>query len=163
MVGVPRMPTARNSRSRTGWALAQPAPLVRVGLVPCNGWDPGAVPSASQQAADGDPDRISELSRSYEVGIGFCLFLFVVGAILTFAVDVNTSGFSVNTVGIILMVGGLLGLLFSAASRPGAGAGPWLAGTGWWRSGASSGSSSHQAGHGEPINSGWSAQGSSGR
>jgi hypothetical protein len=39
------------------------------------------------------------------VGIGFCLFLFVVGAILTFAVDVNTSGFSVNTVGIILMVG----------------------------------------------------------
>jgi Domain of unknown function (DUF6458) len=48
------------------------------------------------------------------VGIGFSLFLFVVGAILTFAVDVHTSGFSVNTVGIILMVGGLLGLLLSA-------------------------------------------------
>jgi hypothetical protein len=84
------------------------------------GWRPvtagilARVPSASQQAADGDPDRISELSRRYEVGIGFSLFLFVVGAILTFAVDVNTSGFSVNTVGIILMVGGLLGLLFSA-------------------------------------------------
>jgi hypothetical protein len=49
------------------------------------------------------------------LGIGFSLFLFVVGAILTFAVDVNTSsGFNVNTVGIILMVGGLLGLVFSA-------------------------------------------------
>jgi hypothetical protein len=48
------------------------------------------------------------------VGTGFSLFLFVVGAILTFAVDVNSSGFSINTIGIILMVGGLLGLLFSA-------------------------------------------------
>jgi hypothetical protein len=48
------------------------------------------------------------------VGIGFSLFLFVVGAILTFAVDASTSGFSLNTVGIILMVGGLLGLLVSA-------------------------------------------------
>ena len=48
------------------------------------------------------------------MGIGFSLFLFVVGAILTFAVDVNTSGFSLHTVGIILMVGGLLGLLVSA-------------------------------------------------
>jgi uncharacterized protein DUF6458 len=47
------------------------------------------------------------------MGIGFSLFLFVVGATLTFAVDVNTSGFSLNTVGIILMVGGLLGLLVS--------------------------------------------------
>jgi uncharacterized protein DUF6458 len=55
------------------------------------------------------------LSRRYEMGIGFSLFLFIVGAILTFAVDVNTSsGFSIDTVGIILMVGGLLGLLLSA-------------------------------------------------
>ena len=48
------------------------------------------------------------------MGIGFSLFLFVVGAILTFAVDANTSGFSLNTVGSILMIGGLLGLLVSA-------------------------------------------------
>jgi hypothetical protein len=49
------------------------------------------------------------------VGIGVSLFLFVVGAILTFAVEVNTgSGFDLNTVGIILMVGGLLGLVVSA-------------------------------------------------
>jgi Zn-dependent protease with chaperone function len=49
------------------------------------------------------------------VGIGFSIFLFVIGAILTFAVEVNTgAGFDLNTVGIILMVGGLLGLLVSA-------------------------------------------------
>jgi Zn-dependent protease with chaperone function len=47
------------------------------------------------------------------VGIGFSIFLFVVGAILTFAVEVDTSGFDLNTVGIILMVGGLLGLFAS--------------------------------------------------
>jgi hypothetical protein len=48
------------------------------------------------------------------VGIGFSIFLFVVGAILTFALEVDTgSGFNLNTVGIILMVGGLLGLLVS--------------------------------------------------
>jgi membrane-bound ClpP family serine protease len=48
------------------------------------------------------------------VGIGVSLLLFVIGAILTFAVEVTTSGFNLNTVGIILMVGGLLGLLVSA-------------------------------------------------
>lgn len=48
------------------------------------------------------------------MGIGFSIFLFVIGAILTFAVEVDTgSGFNLNTVGIILMVGGLLGLLVS--------------------------------------------------
>ena len=47
------------------------------------------------------------------MGIGVSIFLFVVGAILTFAVDVSTSGFNINTVGIILMVAGLLGLVFS--------------------------------------------------
>ncbi len=49
------------------------------------------------------------------MGIGVSLFLFVVGAILTFAVEVRTSGgFDLNTIGIILMVGGLLGLVVSA-------------------------------------------------
>ena len=48
------------------------------------------------------------------MGIGFRLFLFVIGAILTFAVDVGTSGFDLHTVGIILMVAGLLGLVVSA-------------------------------------------------
>ena len=48
------------------------------------------------------------------MSLGVSIFLLVVGAILTFAVDVTTSGFNLNTVGIILMVGGLLGLLVSA-------------------------------------------------
>ena len=48
------------------------------------------------------------------MGIGFSIFLFMIGAILTFAVDVGrTSGFDLNTVGIILMIGGLLGLFAS--------------------------------------------------
>ena len=47
------------------------------------------------------------------MGIGFSIFLFVIGAILTFAVEVEASGFNLNTVGIILMVGGLLGLVAS--------------------------------------------------
>jgi hypothetical protein len=47
------------------------------------------------------------------MSIGISIFLLVVGAILTFAVNVSTSGFNVNTVGIILMAGGALGLLLS--------------------------------------------------
>ena len=39
--------------------------------------------------------------------------MLVVGAILTFAVDVSASGFSINTVGIILMIAGALGLVLS--------------------------------------------------
>ena len=81
--------------------------------------------------------------------IGFSIFLFVIGAILTFAVEVDTgSGFNLNTVGIILMVGGLLGLLvsvlfwssFSPWSRRRTVAGRWLE-TRWWRSAASSATS----------------------
>jgi predicted membrane channel-forming protein YqfA (hemolysin III family) len=47
------------------------------------------------------------------MSIGASLFLLVVGAILTFAVNVQTSGFNINTVGIILMVAGVIGLLMS--------------------------------------------------
>jgi len=52
-----------------------------------------------------------EEARSLSLGVS--IFLLVVGAILTFAVDVSTSGFSINTVGIILMVAGTLGLVLS--------------------------------------------------
>lgn len=70
------------------------------------------------------------------MGIGFSLFLFVVGAILTFAVEVDTgSGFSLNAVGIILMVGGLLGLVVSAlllsSFSPWSRADRWLVATRW--------------------------------
>jgi Domain of unknown function (DUF6458) len=49
------------------------------------------------------------------VGIGVSIFLIAVGAILTFAVTVSTSGSGIdlNTVGIILMIVGGLGLLLS--------------------------------------------------
>ncbi len=47
------------------------------------------------------------------MSIGISIFLLVVGAILTFAVNVSASGFDINTVGIILMAAGILGLLLS--------------------------------------------------
>lgn len=47
------------------------------------------------------------------MGIGVGLFLLAVGAILTFAVSAEADGFDINTVGIILMVVGGLGILLS--------------------------------------------------
>jgi len=45
------------------------------------------------------------------MGIGVSVFLLVLGAILTFAVHASVSGISIQTVGIILMVGGAIGLI----------------------------------------------------
>jgi len=45
------------------------------------------------------------------VGIGAGIFLIAIGAILTFAVNVTTNGFNVNTIGIILMAAGAAGIL----------------------------------------------------
>ena len=47
------------------------------------------------------------------MGIGVSLLLLAIGAILDFAVDVRTSGFNLNTIGVILMIVGGIGLLFS--------------------------------------------------
>lgn len=47
------------------------------------------------------------------MGIGISVFLIAVGAILAFAVDVSTEGFNLNTIGVILMVVGAIGLLTS--------------------------------------------------
>ena len=47
------------------------------------------------------------------MSLGASIFLLVVGAVLTFAVDVSASGFNLNTVGIILMVAGALGVVLS--------------------------------------------------
>jgi hypothetical protein len=47
------------------------------------------------------------------MSIGASIFLLVVGAILTFAVNVDAEGFNINTVGVILMIAGVLGLLLS--------------------------------------------------
>ena len=47
------------------------------------------------------------------MGIGISIFLIAVGAILTFALDVVADGVNLDTVGIILMVVGAIGLLAS--------------------------------------------------
>jgi hypothetical protein len=48
------------------------------------------------------------------MGIGTSILLVAVGAILRYAVDANTSGFNINTAGLILMIVGIVGLLLSA-------------------------------------------------
>jgi beta-lactamase regulating signal transducer with metallopeptidase domain len=47
------------------------------------------------------------------VGIGSSLFLIAVGAILYFAVDAQISGLEISTVGVILMIVGIVGLLIT--------------------------------------------------
>jgi hypothetical protein len=49
------------------------------------------------------------------MGIGVGLFFVAAGAILTFAVNVTTSGFNVNTIGVILMIVGGIGILAELA------------------------------------------------
>ena len=47
------------------------------------------------------------------MGFGVSIFLLAVGAILAFAVEVETNGLNINTVGVILMLVGAIGLLAS--------------------------------------------------
>jgi hypothetical protein len=47
------------------------------------------------------------------MGLGVSIFLIAVGAILLFAVTADISGVSVDTVGVILLVAGGIGLLWS--------------------------------------------------
>ena len=47
------------------------------------------------------------------MGIGVSIFLLAVGAILAFAVHATVSGVSIQTIGVILMVVGVLGLLMT--------------------------------------------------
>ncbi len=47
------------------------------------------------------------------MGLGTSLFLIALGAILRFAVHVTARGFSIQTIGVILMVIGIVGLLIS--------------------------------------------------
>ena len=49
------------------------------------------------------------------MGIGTSIFLIAVGAILRYAVDVNVEGVEIDTVGLILMVVGIIGLVISLA------------------------------------------------
>ena len=45
------------------------------------------------------------------MGIGVSIFFIALGAVLAFAINVEAQGFNVNTIGIILMVVGAIGLL----------------------------------------------------
>src|SRR5262245_1943488 len=47
------------------------------------------------------------------MGIGASIFLIAVGAILPWAVSVDTNGIDLNMVGVMLMIVGILGLLLS--------------------------------------------------
>ncbi len=49
------------------------------------------------------------------MGIGTSIFLIALGAILKFAVHTSISGLSLATVGVILMVAGIAGLILSFA------------------------------------------------
>ena len=56
------------------------------------------------------------------MGIGVSIFLLAVGAILAFAVEANTDGVNLDTIGIILMVIGGIGLLAALVLTD---SGPW--------------------------------------
>jgi hypothetical protein len=49
------------------------------------------------------------------MGIGISVFLLAVGAILAFAVDATVSGIDLDTIGVILMIVGAIGLVTSMA------------------------------------------------
>jgi Domain of unknown function (DUF6458) len=53
------------------------------------------------------------VGEDWTVGIGTSLFLIAVGAILYFAVNADIQGLEIATVGLILMVVGVVGLLIS--------------------------------------------------
>lgn len=44
------------------------------------------------------------------MGIGVGIFLLALGAVLAFAVDASISGLDINTIGVILMICGAIGL-----------------------------------------------------
>jgi hypothetical protein len=53
--------------------------------------------------------------KESKMGVGSSIVVFAVGAILRFAVYVNSTHFSVHTIGVILMVVGAIGFVLSLA------------------------------------------------
>ena len=47
------------------------------------------------------------------MSVGTSLFLIALGAVLRFAVTVSTKGFNIHTIGLILMIVGVVGLILS--------------------------------------------------
>ena len=54
---------------------------------------------------------ISRFPGGGVMGIGVSVVLIAIGAILAFAIQVDAEGFNLNTIGVILLVVGALGLL----------------------------------------------------
>ena len=61
------------------------------------------------------------------MGIGVSIFLIALGAILAFAVNVSSGGIDLNTIGVILMVVGVVGLAVTMLIMNGGGGG-WYGG-----------------------------------
>jgi len=57
------------------------------------------------------PDKARWKASSTQVTIGASIFVIAVGAILYFAADVHVAHVSTNTIGLILMFAGLVGLV----------------------------------------------------
>jgi hypothetical protein len=57
--------------------------------------------------------RLTANRRHTNMGLGVSIFLIAVGAILTWAVNATVSGLELQTIGVILMVVGALGLVLS--------------------------------------------------
>ena len=89
----PLRPLAPENRNRNDWHAAQPS-------------------CGNARNREGANCR-STVEEARGLSLGASIFLLVVGAVLTFAVDVTASGFSINTVGVILMLAGALGLVLS--------------------------------------------------
>ena len=70
--------------------------------------EPVFKPALEREASDSQPK-----TEVYEMGLGSSLFLIAVGAILRFAVTVSTHGLNLQTVGLILMIVGGVGLVVS--------------------------------------------------
>ena len=47
------------------------------------------------------------------MGIGTSIFLIALGAILRYAVNADISGLEISTIGLILMIAGIIGLIIS--------------------------------------------------
>src|SRR5207237_5778222 len=75
--------------------------------------EPCAAVRRSRRARNSPRRRSVYRVKEVLMGFGVSLILIAVGAVLTWAVSVSTSGFNVNTVGIILMVVGGIGALLS--------------------------------------------------
>src|SRR5918996_1597540 len=104
---------ACNASSRAGLSLPSLAPRTVTATPGTGSYQTGSYQTA-MHAGFGERSPVEAFwRRRAALSLGVSIFLLVVGAILTFAVDVTTSGFNLNTVGIILMVAGALGLVLS--------------------------------------------------